>query len=194
MMIQFRDKEVNVKENLTLTDAMVFTKLVVDNVFDETEYVPIYRDLAITKSFLTMYTDITISDLDEIYNNMTEYKTFIDNIVTVDNFDYLQYDDIINNINELIEFKKEQIIHKSAMDEAFGSLATLLSTLNEKAKELDTKKLDKLLKKLNPQELIKAYQKSGIGENFRDKAIQDLAKENKELRNKENARNVLSDK
>jgi hypothetical protein len=62
------------------------------------------------------------------------------------------------------------------------------------------KKIDKIIKKLNVNEVVKAYQKSGIGNDVRDKAIQDQSQTLKEkdkiitdLKNQISARNVLAD-
>jgi hypothetical protein len=74
----------------------------------------------------------------------------------------------------------------------FVAVNTLLSTLNDKAKDLDTKKLEKIFKKLNPEAILKAYQKSGIGEDIRDKAIQEQVQEIKDLKNQISARNVIA--
>jgi hypothetical protein len=119
----------------------------------------------------------------------------IDDFTDGAKFNTRQWISILQSANELIDYRKQKLIHnkKSSMDEAFESLNTLLSTLNEKAKELDTKKLEKIIKKLNPKELVKAYEESNIGDTLRDKAINELNKENIELKKQNGARNVMAD-
>lgn len=195
----FRDKEIKVKEKLTLTESISFIKSVVDNVVDTNEgtFEPLFFNVSLMSNILTMYTDTQDIDIDEVYDNYDEYETFFADILKYQSdFNSDQYQHLFACIHDEIEFKKQQIIHNqnSAMDEMFVAVNTFLTTLNEKAKEFDVKKLDKVIKKLNPQEILKAYQRSGIGDSARDKAIQDLAKENKELKNQIGARNVLADK
>lgn len=131
-------------------------------------------------------------DLNDIFKLMKspigkEIEDLTVTVPTLWELDYL--------IDDKIEFKKQEMLHnkKSSMDEAFESLNTLLLSLNEKAKELDVKKLEKIIKKLNPKELVKAYEESNIGNNMRDKTIQEQAKEIKELKKQNGARNVVSD-
>lgn len=193
----FRDKEVNVKEQLTLTESLSFVKSVVNNVVDTEDgtFEPLFFDVSLMSNIITMYTDVKDTNIDEVYTNYLEYETFFNGILKYkDAFNSDQYQKLLVNIMDVIEFNKEQIIHnkKSAMDEAFTQLSTLLSTLNDKAKELDVKKLEKVFNKLNPNEILKAYQKSGIGDGVRDKAIQEQAQTIVDLKNQISARNVMA--
>lgn len=91
--------------------------------------------------------------------------------------------EIKKDVEDMVAFQKQQLLHKSKLEDAFDSLNTLLVTMNEKLSQIDAKGLEKSIKKFNVKELMKEYQKSGNGDVIRDKAIQDLVKENKELRN-----------
>jgi NADH:ubiquinone oxidoreductase subunit F (NADH-binding) len=192
----FRNKEVNVKEQLTLTESISFVKSVVNSVVDleDGTYDPLFYDISLVGNFITTYTDILDIGIDDIYNNFEEFKMLKVAIFNKTVFNIDQYDKLVENIDKEIEFNKKQIIHKqnSAMDDMFVAVNTLLSTLNDKAKDLDTKKLEKIFKKLNPEAILKAYQKSGIGEDIRDKAIQEQVQEIKDLKNQISARNVIA--
>ncbi|MDF2588231.1 MAG: hypothetical protein K0S41_2072 [Anaerocolumna sp.] len=190
----FRDKEVNVKEQLTIVESLSFINSVADTVVDleDNTFSPLFFDIALISNFIISYTDIEQPDLEDVYANLNEYQTFVENTCYADNFNRSQYNYVMDSINSTIEFNKQQIIHKqtSALDEIAVQLSNLLSTLNSKAQELDVKKLDKVIKKLNPEAILKAYQKSGIGDDVRDKAIEELRNENIKLKNDISARNV----
>lgn len=57
-------------------------------------------------------------------------------------------------INEKIAYKKEELLHKSSLDELFNSLNSLLITINEKARELDINDLENLIKNIKHKEII----------------------------------------
>jgi DNA-binding transcriptional MerR regulator len=192
--VTFKDKEVEVKERLSLANKLEFSSYVVAMVTDtdSLSYSPLYYDVALIQAFFTYYVeDMETPSIQEVDENYDEYKGFIKKITNL-GFNIGEYQDLIDNIDYMIKFNKEIMIHnqKSAMDEMFDEASKLLQTLNSKAEQLDPKKLERMLKKLNPKELIKEYQNSGIGDSVRDKAIQELSAENKQLRNKETARNV----
>jgi hypothetical protein len=196
MIIKFQDKDINVKESLTLVESIAFVQSVVDDTvsLEDKSYTPLLYDLGLVKYFITYYTDLESPDLETLYSNYKDYKDFVDIIIVSDGFNEDQYYKLVNAIDDEIYLKKEQLIHSSAMDDMFASLNTLLTTLNSKAQELDVKKLEKILKKLNPQEIFKAYQKFGIGNDVRDNAIQELGKKLRQYENNEKAKNVLADK
>lgn len=190
-----------IKTQLTFAESMKFVNGIIDGVFIQDEegkdidYSPATLLPLIQSTFVEMYTDYVFEE--DFNANFAVYMAVdIDNLIVMNAVNKTQYSAMLEAINEGVQFRKQKLIHnqKSSIDEMFDSLTTLLSTLNTKASELDTKKLEKIIKKLNPQELVKAYEKSNIGNSLRDKTIQDLAKKNKELKNKESARNVVVDK
>lgn len=196
MIINFKGNDIEVKERLSLAESLTFVDSVVSNVVsvEEKTYTPLFLELSIHSNFITYFTNLEVPHLEELHADSKDYIDLIERVRDSQLFDGTAYDKLITAIDDEIYTKRQMLIHKNSFDDVAESLNTLLSTLNEKAKELDMKKLEKLFKKLNPQEILKAYQKSGIGEGERDKAIQELAKENIALKNEISARNVKVDK
>lgn len=190
----FRNDEVNIKGQLTLTDSASFINQVVSWVVDMSlnDYSPVFYKPALVCAFLMEYTDIKDMDINEIYDNIIEYENFMLDTISLDGFNKMQYDSLLESINDEINFYKQKLIHSqnSAMDDMFNSFNELLNTLNDKAESINIKTVNRFLKELNPDELIKAYKKSGVGDKVRDDAIGKLAKENKDLKNEISARNV----
>lgn len=189
-----------IKTQLTFDETLRFVDRVVDNVFiqDETgkdvDYSPASLYPLIQATFATYYTDMEFTE--DFNKNYEEYMAIDINSTWSrgGTTGEQQFRSILDAINQSIDFRKQKLLDaQSKQGEMYTALTTLLSTLNTKASEIDVKNIDKYLKKLNVKEIIKEYQKSNIGNNTRDKAIQDLVKENKQLKNKESARNVVSD-
>lgn len=124
-----------------------------------------------------------------ILDKMTNYKSIqTNNIIEINEMFKLikspigqKIEELINEIpslkelNELVDikiaFKKEELLHKSTLDELFKSLSILLTTLNKKASEIDTNKLDTVLKKINVQEFIKTNTKNTNIDSVEDKTL-----------------------
>lgn len=186
-----------IKTKLTFAESMSFVNGCVDTCFTQDEegndidYSAICKIPAIKSAFVEYFTDHEFGeDFDDNYEFYMEVKPS----AYLSNDSLTVYEQLLTVIDEQIEFRKQKMIYsqRSAMDEMLNQVSTLLSTLNSKAEQLDIKKLDKMISKLTPNAVVKAYQKSNIGDVVRDKAIQDLSKENKELKNKVTARNVLA--
>lgn len=192
---------VKIKKNLSLSEKISIINLVVDSYFTENvetkeiEYTPWYKEIGLVSAFgIYVLEGVTFDEDESIYDLIIEDHTnaYEDNL-------YRRYllwlediEDILNDIEDVVEFRKAKLLQpKSELDEMFKSLNKVLETLNSKATELDVKNIEKLAKKLNVKELMKAYQSSGIGDGIRDAEIAKLAKENKELKNQITARNVM---
>jgi len=188
--------EIKVAEKIGATNLIFNSYFNEDETTGTTEFTPYYREIAQVHAFAEFFLDgVEFEENDDIYESVIsddELKEKYQECSSLNNC----FLNILSDVYEMVNFKKEQIIHskKSSMDEIFDMVSNLLSTLNDKAKEIDTKKLEKILKKLNAQEILKKYQESGIGNDLRDKTIHEQSKEIKELKNKLGAVNVLADK
>jgi len=191
-----------IKDQLTFAESINFVDSIVDSCFEKDElgndvgYSPSSLQPLIQSTFVEYYTDYEfVEDFD---TNFAVYMSVkINESLSATNGKFInmtQLNGMFKAINDGIEFRKQQMLNnkKSAMDEAFESLSTLLSTLNTKAEKLDPKKLNKIINNLTPESILKAYQKSNIGDDVRNNAIETLVKENKELKNQISARNVLA--
>jgi hypothetical protein len=130
MIVNFKDKEVNVKEKLTLAEAGAFVKSVADNVasIEDGAYSPIFYDVALISSFLTFYTDMESPLLEDIFADLNTYQTFIDDVRYKDGFDCNQYQNLLCCIDKQIEFNKQQTLNP---------LGQLLSEINNIVKKMD---------------------------------------------------------
>jgi hypothetical protein len=146
-------------------------------------------ELMVATSIIGAYTNIDMSDRTLVFDTFMEYDLYEKLIELID--DAYNFNDLLHSqIKAKREFIRDS--RKTSMDEVLESLTGLVNTLNSKAQELDVKKLEKVIKKLNPEAILKAYQKSGIGEDLRDKAIQKQAQEIIDLKNQISARNVMA--
>jgi len=117
------------------------------NLFMEEFFVSVY--------IIGAYTNIDTSDRTLVYDTFMEnnlYEKLLELVPDANKFDIM----LTRQISAKREFIKDS--QKSSMDEVLESLNGLVLTLSDKASQLDVKKLDKLFKNINPQEIMKAYQ------------------------------------
>lgn len=185
------------KTQVTFAKMLEIVNDAVDACFDtdengiDTDFRPECKKVSLQCAFCENYLQLELSeDFDEAF--ATYMAVGIDDY----NINKDQWYSIIHAVNDKIEFRKQKLLNSQPkpVDEMYLAITTLLSTLNSKASELDVKKLDKVIKKLNPQEVMKAYKNSGIGNDIRDKAIHEQAQEIIDLKNQISARNVMTDK
>lgn len=190
-------------KKLTFKQFNEFVGYVVNECFAQDEdgndigYYPEFKELSISEMVAKFYFDFTpTEDLEKDYEYYLDMmEKFTNEDLSKEGFEIIQYYNIIDAIEEKIEFRKAKIISnsKSEFSEIASRFNIILDTINSKLKDIDPKKLEKFIGKLNPDELVKAYNRSGTGNKVRDDAISQLVSENKELKNQINAKNVVSD-
>lgn len=170
---------------LTYEETLRFISYVVGYVFEQDEetqldieYRPYLKQIAISDMYNYLYLG---KDLESISNE--DYEQFLCMGIGID-VNEKQWDFMMDTIDEEIEIRKAKLLQpKSELEDMFRTINTVLETANSKLAELDIKGIEKIFKKLNIKELLKEYQKSGIGEDVRDKTIAQLSKELKEAKN-----------
>lgn len=191
MGIKFKKTQLTFAETLRIVTDAVDACFVTDENGKDVDYMPECKDVSLQCAFYENYADGTLSDnFEEAFN--TYMSVDIDELhINGHSFNYGQWVSICKSVNEKIEYRKQRLLDsKSAQSEMYTALNTLLSTLNSKAKELDVKKLEKVINKLNPKAVMKAYQDSNIGDGLRDKTIQEQSKIINDLKNQISSRNV----
>lgn len=198
-----KKNDVRIKKEFSLSEKIGIINIAVDSYFTEDDgtgevlYTPYYKEIGLVTAFGIYALEGVIFDEDEsIYEAIT---SDIDDPCDSLNFSlrshYFRWlesiEDILDDIKDMVEFRKAKLLQpKSELEEMFKAINQVLETTNSKLGELDIKGIEKIAKKLNVKELVKAYQNSGIGDGIRDAEIAKLAKENKELKNEITARNV----
>ncbi|SHO53691.1 hypothetical protein [Anaerocolumna xylanovorans] len=185
-------------KEITIDIRGAITRFITDGYFTEfedgsIEYTPYFRDRNDVLAFALFALDgVQYEDGDDIFESIIKDEELANKFKLYKNNG--NYQSITEDISDMVEFKKQQLLHKSKLDEAFESLNTLLGTMNEKLSQIDAKSMEKVIKKFNIKEVMKEYQKSGAGDAVRDKVIQEQAQKIKELTNEISAQSVLTDK
>jgi hypothetical protein len=121
--------EIIVKESISFGDYCAFVQDVVDNVFIDSTYMPYVRDIAICRAILTYFTNVKSEiNIDKLYSlSINQY--FMDSIKNEINQE--QYISLINSIDEMIEFKKQEMLANkpNPLDGLFNSLQELLDKI-----------------------------------------------------------------
>jgi len=126
------------KETLTVRERAAMTMDIVDSYFNKNEetgevvYTPYFRDMAELIAFVTYFIEgISFDENENLYEAIMN-----DDDVMYFYHEYLNMhvlrDKINNDVYDIVEFKKQQIIHNNK-----SSLDSLLDTINEVVKKLD---------------------------------------------------------
>lgn len=134
----------------------------------ETRYAPYYRDIYIGKNILKYYTNIKEIDSIERLEKMVFGDSFGIVHVIKDSINIKQLDEIICAIDDLIEFKKQQLLNneKSGLDELTNNLNNILKTIDKKIENFDVESLGEYVPeivdifksgKLDPEKFASAF-------------------------------------
>lgn len=167
--MKFRGLELEIKEKLTLEEANDFVNNVRTTVV-RNNYLPLYYDLSLVIAFLNSYTNINEIDndlsLDELYEDVEDFKSFVLKAKKIDKFDLTQYENIIDSCNKAIEFDKEKLSKTTALDNLINTINDVLVGINE---NIDFDLMKNILPKLsefniNQENLVDQVLKSINGE------------------------------
>ena len=182
--IVFENNDIKVKEKLSLSEAIQYVNVVSTTVVN-TVYTPIYQKLINIDCFITFYTDITKTSLENIYDHLYEYDDLIHNLLMSDRIDKNQYIDIQNAINDEISFRKQVLINQS--NNTVADLATKLLQKEIEVQDTIPPELQKkFIEKFNNSELtsdaiVTAYLNSDWHKSMEQGIIDDKNKQIKEL-------------
>lgn len=165
MKIEFQNKEVNVKENISIVDALTLVKNVASTVvdLDKGTYTPLFYDVSLIGFFIETYTDLEKPNINDIFDNLDEYTIFIKNITNDLSFNTSQYFSIRDCIDKEIEFKKQQLLNP--LGQLIGNINTIVKNMDESLDfNMVTTLLPKLaeLGKLNEKEIVDALDKTKL--------------------------------
>jgi hypothetical protein len=173
----FRDKEVNVKERLSLGEATGFTDYVIRNVtdIDELTYSPLFYDVATIQAFFLYYIDgVERPSIQEVDEHFDEYEKFMDEIFANAWFKSDKYNNMIDDVDRMIRLNKDIIIQKQSND--VSKLVTELLQLqieNQKAQKKmlhDAEEMNKQYSKKEIMQITRAI--SGLAKNINSPEVQ----------------------
>jgi len=125
-------------------------------VSDVVEYAPYLTSYMIDYSLISYLTDIKLpKDLNECYDFI--YMTEITEIIKQTNPDL--YDFVTENVKSLVEYRKEQMLKKSKIDELIDSLTNLVTVFTNEFDGVDIK------------EVIEKMEKIGINKDMNEKDV-----------------------
>lgn len=152
--INSTETEINYRTMLPFRD---YAKLVSDVAYqvvnDETGYNPFVYGVALKRSIIEHYTDYVISDdIDEVYNSGVLCDIYDNLLVKIGgNSDYKN---AVIDIDKMIEFKKNQLVHKSEFDNLCKTLSDALLRFEKKfGKSINPKAINSVIEKLGDIEI-----------------------------------------
>lgn len=209
-----------IKENITIVDKINAVESIVSSCFtynektNKEEYTPYYKDMAATIAVATTFVDgITFDEEDYVYDyykNDKELSFIVDKFMESETMTF-----VVDNADKMIEFKKEQILHKNDILDKIGEFCDVMTDALENFAKLKLKDITKedlgnvidVVKKIQETESVTDVIKEASNFNL-DKAtaeiidskneeIRKLKDENKKLlkfRTLHESRNVIADK
>lgn len=157
--------EVEVKKLLSWEDFSSFVNNVVEGCFDGDEYYSNLKDFNIMVNTAMYYTNLTLP------SNTNKLYEFLYNIDIVSYINRSQYEEIIKAINDGIEFKKQQILHKSSLNGLIEDIREIVSGMKDS---------------FNPNEIKSVVTKIAKMKEINTQAIIDVVKE--KIRSEEETR------
>jgi hypothetical protein len=155
----FRDKEVQVKERLSLGEASGFADYVVMNVTDieDATYSPLFYNIATIQAFFLYYIeDIEKPSIQEVDDNFDEYQNFINDIFKDAKFKTDRYNNMIDDVDRMIRLNKDIIVQRQSND--VSKLVTELLQLqieNQKAQKKMIRDVEEMNKQYSKKEIMK---------------------------------------
>lgn len=137
--------EIPVKKWLSLTDRcsivrdicdMTFVK---DNDTGDLSYAPYLFNFAVRYNLLVYFTDVLPSTSSNRVNEFFENTKFADLLIDAIGIEYVQ--SIIHDADEMVEYRKSELLKKSKFDDLLESLTTLVSALNEQVENIDEQEI-----------------------------------------------------
>lgn len=123
---------VMVKPHLSINEMGAFAAEAANNCFQNGSYTPYTKQVSIKAAVIAYYTDVEIpQSIDELYA-LCNCTNIVDVIHNTDGFDWEQYHELMRNINELVEWRKQQLLHApSASDRAIEAVAEAAGQFGE---------------------------------------------------------------
>lgn len=162
---------IQVRRSLSLSERSSMVQDIAEMVFHEGKngeilYAPYLQKIAIDFNILNYFTNVALT------NNANRVWEFVDktdivaSVIDAVGNRYIQ--GIIKDADELISFKKDQLLRKSKLDGVLDAVMDLMKTFKEKTSESSIGDIVKRVQKANPEfnieEVVKAVVNESLGE------------------------------
>lgn len=145
------------KPRITVTEQIAFCNSVVTNLFDDDVYYPTLKQLVINQNFLAYFTNVKLpKDSSELCLN----TDIIERIVEDERFNIVQYFNLLDCIDEAIEFKKQQILNKNPLADLIENINGIITKFGKSFDGIDIKDaIGKLgsIGSINEKNLVDAF-------------------------------------
>ena len=126
------DLSFKVKTKIGIRDMITFVNSVVDNCFNGDEYKPYYKNLIYAKNLISYFTNISIPLDDEKFYDWIQISGICDIIEEkLYNTNSVQFHEINETIDKMIEFRKQKILNKSPMSDLFSTIEDIVSKFGD---------------------------------------------------------------
>lgn len=158
------DFSFKVKTKIGIRDMITFVNSVVDNCFDGDEYKPYYKNLIYAKNLISYFTNISIPLDDEKFYDWIQISGICDTVEEhLYNTNSVQFHEINETIDKMIEFRKQKILNKSPMSDFFSTIEDVVSKFGDTFNGETIQKLIPVIKSFtenggfNEKELMQAW-------------------------------------
>ena len=148
--------EIIVARTLTVGSRTHLVNSIVDMVIygddeDEVVYAPALRHFAISFNLLNYFTNIELPDDTESVRKFIECTDIVNRVLEVLPEGY--FNAIIREADLLIEYKKQQALKATKLDNVLNAVLDVIKTVKEQTKKLDLEQTMELVNKYAPAEL-----------------------------------------
>lgn len=167
----------NFGTDLSIADKQRFVNAVASLVVNDTYYNSVIRDLIFDYFIVELFTDIDTAELKDGSSFVADVEQFLEETNIVDIVKANMKDGLLEHLNDAVDKSIEYRtgIHPSPLNEA---LASLISTLEKKVKEVDmgsmmamAQKFANITGELTPETVVNAY----INSDLHKKNLEEIA-------------------
>jgi len=123
---------ISIVERISMTDSIVDSYFIENDVTGEIEYVPYYKLMSELLSFIDYYTEGITFDEEESRYDSSSFSEQLMRQFNEFKSGNQEFIDILLDVKDIVEFKKQQLIHnkKTSLDSLLNELKDILSKFN----------------------------------------------------------------
>lgn len=145
--------EIPVKTRLSISQRATMISDIADMVFitdeDNTRYCPAFKKFAIEYNIVSYFTDVLLPSDSDKACHFLEQSGLANRIVHALPEEYINA--IIDEANEFIEYRKQELLKKSKLDDILDKVLVVVQALNNKVEEIDLPKIMEYVEKNAPE-------------------------------------------
>lgn len=145
--------EIPVKTQLSLSERAMLVNDIVNTVFIESDngikYCPTFKKFAIDFYFVSYFTDIALPTNSDKANKFLEQSRISDKIADAIPNEYIL--DIIREINEAIDYRKQEVLKKSKFDIVFDKVLGIVQEVSKNISGIDISQIMDYVDKNAPE-------------------------------------------